>query len=65
MDVVHAHELLHGQECQVHGDSGYTGTEKRDEITTAQDEGRLRKDIERGTGEGLALLQLFSHFLAQ
>jgi IS5 family transposase len=45
-DVVHAHELLHGQETQVHGDSGYTGIEKRDEITTAQDEGRLRKDIE-------------------
>jgi IS5 family transposase len=31
-DVVHAHELLHGQESQVHGDSGYTGLDKRDEI---------------------------------
>ena len=45
-DVVHAHELLHGQESQVHGDSGYTGIEKRDEITTAQQEGRLRGDID-------------------
>ena len=45
-DVVHAHELLHGQENQVHGDSGYTGLEKRDEITDAQAEGRLRKDID-------------------
>jgi IS5 family transposase len=45
-DVVHAHELLHGQESQVHGDSGYTGVEKRDEITMAQQEGRLRKDID-------------------
>jgi IS5 family transposase len=45
-DVVHAHELLHGQESQVHGDSGYTGLEKRDEIKAAQDEGRLRKDID-------------------
>ena len=45
-DVVHAHELLHGQESQVHGDSGYTGVEKRDEITDAQAEGRLRKDID-------------------
>ena len=31
---------------QVHGDSGYTGVEKRDEITDAQAEGRLRKDID-------------------
>jgi len=45
-DVVHAHELLHGQESQVHGDSGYAGVQKRDEITTAQEEGRLRKDID-------------------
>jgi transposase, IS5 family len=45
-DVVHAHELLHGQESQVHGDSGYTGLDKRDEITQAQAEGRLRKDID-------------------
>jgi transposase, IS5 family len=36
-DVVHAHELLHGQESQVHGDSGYT---------EAQAEGRLHKDID-------------------
>ena len=45
-DVVHAHELLHGQESQVHGDSGYTGVDKRDEVTDAQAEGRLRKDID-------------------
>ena len=45
-DVAHAHELLHGQESQVHGDSGYTGLDKRDEVTTAQAEGRLRGDID-------------------
>ena len=45
-DVAHAHELLHGQESQVHGDSGYTGLEKRDEIEAAQDEGRLGKDTD-------------------
>ena len=45
-DVVHAHELLHGQERQLHGDSGYTGLDKRDEIKTAQDDGRLHKDID-------------------
>ena len=44
-DVVHAHELLHGQETQVHGDSGYTGLDKRDEITSAQAQGTL-KDID-------------------
>ena len=35
-DVAHARELLHGQETQVHGDSGYIGLDKRDEITSAQ-----------------------------
>ena len=45
-DVAHGHELLHGQERQVHGDSGYTGLDKRDEITVAQNDGRLRKDID-------------------
>jgi IS5 family transposase len=45
-DVVHAHELLHGQESEVHADSGYTGLEKRDEIKAAQNDGRLRKDID-------------------
>ena len=44
-DVIHAHELLHGQETQVHGDSGYTGLDKREEITSAQAEGKL-KDID-------------------
>ena len=42
-DVVHAHELLHGQETQVHGDSGYTGLDKRDEITSAQAQGTLKE----------------------
>jgi IS5 family transposase len=45
-DVAHAHELLHGQERQVHGDSGYTGLDKRDEITAAQNDDRLRKGID-------------------
>jgi len=45
-DVAHAHELLHGQESQVHGDSGYTGLDKRDEITDAQQQGRLPRKID-------------------
>jgi hypothetical protein len=45
-DVAHAHELLHGQETQVHGDGGYTGLDKREEITRAQANGRLRKDTD-------------------
>ena len=44
-DVAHAHEVLHGQETTVGGDSGYTGLQKRDAITTAQAKGELRKNI--------------------
>jgi IS5 family transposase len=32
-DVTKTAELLHGQETQVHADAGYTGVEKREEIT--------------------------------
>jgi IS5 family transposase len=32
-DIAKACELLHGQETQVHADAGYTGVEKRGEIT--------------------------------
>jgi transposase, IS5 family len=35
-DVAHAHELLHGREEFVHGDAGYTGLDRRDEIIQAQ-----------------------------
>ena len=38
-DVVHAHERLHGQESQVHGDSGYTGLDKPEEVRVSQAEG--------------------------
>lgn len=31
-DITQAHALLHGQESEVFGDSGYTGVEKREEI---------------------------------
>jgi len=44
-DIAHAHELLHGQETTVGADSGYTGLHRRDEITQAQRDGKLRKDI--------------------
>ncbi|SHN37638.1 IS5 family transposase, partial [Rhizobacter sp. OV335] len=44
-DVANAHALLHGQERRVHGDSGYTGVAKREEIVEAQAEGRIRDDI--------------------
>lgn len=45
-DVAHAHEVLHGQEAHAHGDAGYTGVEKRPEITQAQAQGKLRTDIQ-------------------
>jgi IS5 family transposase len=44
-DVANTHELLHGQEHRVHGDAGYTGVAKREEIIKAQAEGRIRGDI--------------------
>ena len=44
-DVANTHALLHGQERRVHGDSGYTGVAKREEIIKAQGEGRIRDDI--------------------
>ncbi len=44
-DIAHAHEVLHGQEEEVHLDAGYTGIEKREEILQAQASGDLRKDI--------------------
>jgi IS5 family transposase len=59
-DVAHAHELLHGQEKRVHADAGYVGIDKRDEILTAQDEGRIDANItwlvaaKRGTVEAMA-----------
>lgn len=45
-DVAHGRQLLHGQESQVHGDSGYTGLGKRQEVTDAQAKGELRHDID-------------------
>jgi IS5 family transposase len=44
-DVAHAHAVLHGQEEVVHGDAGYTGLGKREEVTQAQRDGRLRKRV--------------------
>ena len=58
-DVAHAHELLHGQERVVHADAGYTGLEQREEVTRAQQQGRLRKKVDwkiaakRGTVKGM------------
>ena len=45
-DVAHTHELLHGQEQRVYADAGYTGVDKRAEITKAQVEGEVRKDVQ-------------------
>jgi IS5 family transposase len=45
-DVAHTHELLHGQEERVHADAGYTGVDKREEISKAQAEGTIRADIQ-------------------
>ena len=59
-DVAHAHELLHGEERRVHADAGYAGIDKRNEITTAQEEARIGKGItwfvaaKRGTIKAMA-----------
>ena len=45
-DVAHTHEMLHGQEVFVSLDAGYTGVAKREEITAAQREGKIRDDIQ-------------------
>lgn len=45
-DVANTAQVLHGQECAVHLDAGYTGVEKREEIKAAQAEGKIRDDIE-------------------
>jgi len=44
--VALGHELLHGQKSAVHGDSGYTGLDKRAEVKAAQEEGRLGRKID-------------------
>ena len=59
-DVAHTHGMLHGQETRAHLDAGYTGVDKRQEIVEAQNEGRIRADIEwhvatkRGTIKAMA-----------
>lgn len=76
-DVANTHALLHGQERRVHGDSGYTGVAKREEIVGAQADGRIRDDIawliaaKRGTIAAMAdsvhkrLAELVEHKKAQ
>lgn len=45
-DIAHTLELLHGQEKRVGADAGYTGVAKREEIQQAQEQRRIRSDIE-------------------
>ena len=61
-DVTQTAELLHGQETQVHADAGYTGVEKREEITAlkrtidwqiAGKRGRIKKMAEGPEKEAL------------
>lgn len=58
-DVTQAHALLHGEEQEVYGDSGYQGVEKREENkgkkvdwVIAMRHGKRRKLRESGTEEG-------------
>ena len=44
-DVANAHHLLHGDEKHVHADAGFTGVEKRDEVKAAQQQGRIKADV--------------------
>lgn len=50
-DVPHGHRWLHGQKIQVYTGSGDTELGKRDEIKSAQNEGRLSPDFDWRTGE--------------
>jgi len=61
-DITKTAELLHGQEKQVHADAGYTGVEKREEITAlnrpidwqiAGKRGRIKKMAEGPEKEAL------------
>ena len=61
-DITKTAELLHGQETQVHADAGYTGVEKREEITAlkrtidwqiAGKRGRIKKMAEGPEKEAL------------
>ena len=61
-DVTQAHALLHGDELEVYGDSGYLGAEKREENkdkdvewVIAMRHGKRRKLRESGTEEGRLL----------
>ena len=45
-DVAHTHELLHGEESMVFADAGYQGVEKRPEIVQAQQDKKIRADVE-------------------
>jgi IS5 family transposase len=45
-DVAVASQLLHGQEQSLHADAGYTGLERREEITAVQEAGTLNATLE-------------------
>jgi IS5 family transposase len=45
-DIAHAHEVLHGEESMVFMDAGYIGIEKRPEIIQAQQDDKIRADVE-------------------
>lgn len=45
-DIAHTHRLLHGKECVVYADAGYTGVQKREEIIQAQADGDIRTDVD-------------------
>jgi IS5 family transposase len=47
-DIAKTAELLHGQEIQVHADAGYTGVEKRAEITALNREIDWQIAVKRG-----------------
>jgi len=65
-DITQTAELLHGQETQVHADAGYTGVEKREEITAlnrpidwqiAGKRGRIKKMAEGPEKEVLKAIE--------
>lgn len=53
-DISHAHTLLHGEEKHVFGDAGYTGAEKRAEITKKAPDAKWYVAAKRGAVKKLS-----------
>ena len=53
-DIAQTHELLHGEEKQIHADAGYLGVEKREEIVAQGKEVQWYVAAKRGKVKAMA-----------